>query len=115
MRGEEYAGWQACDRGASRVQERWLDCRLGALGTREGRTSNICFILLTLEVSKLSGWLNADAPCGGSKGGASGEGRGMQNSQAVGCASRVQETGIEQIGGYRYTGRSARPTCRACP
>ena len=33
------------------------------------RTSNICHMLVTLDVSKLSGWLNALAPCRGSKGG----------------------------------------------
>ena len=30
---------------------------------RAKRTSNICFMSVTLEVSKLTGWLNADAPC----------------------------------------------------
>ena len=37
-----------------------LDCRLGA-GHGEERTRNMEFMLVTLEVSKLSGWLNADA------------------------------------------------------
>ena len=32
-------------------------------GHGEERTKNIRFMLVTLEVSKLSGWLNADAPC----------------------------------------------------
>ena len=27
------------------------------------RTMNICCMVVTLDVSKLSGWLNADAPC----------------------------------------------------
>jgi len=30
---------------------------------RAERTSNINNIAVTLDVSKLSGWLNADAPC----------------------------------------------------
>ena len=30
---------------------------------RKERTENTPFILMTLDVSKLSGWLNADAPC----------------------------------------------------
>ena len=30
---------------------------------RAERTSNIRCMLVTLDVSKLSGWLNADAPC----------------------------------------------------
>ena len=33
------------------------------------RTANIRLMVLTLEVSKFSGWLNADAPCHESKGG----------------------------------------------
>eukprot|EP00964_Phaeocystis_antarctica_P103349 scaffold68639_cov42-Phaeocystis_antarctica.AAC.1 len=44
------------------------DCRLGA-GHGEERTWNIWYIVVTLEVSKLSGWLNADADCRESKGG----------------------------------------------
>ena len=45
-----------------------LGCRLGA-GHGEGRTSNMLIIVVTLEVSKLSGWLNADACCRETKGG----------------------------------------------
>ena len=35
------------------------------MGARQGeeRTQNMKRMLVTLEVSKLSGWLNADAPC----------------------------------------------------
>ena len=32
-------------------------------GARAERTWNMLIILVTLDVSKLSGWLNADAPC----------------------------------------------------
>ena len=91
--GARYAGRQAeeaaGDRGASSVQER---ARLHGLGARHGeeRTSNIQLISVTLEVSKLSGWLNADASCRESKGGTR-------------C-------------GVRYTGRQAggggRPRCK---
>ena len=49
----------ADDRSARSVQE-GLDCRLGG-GHGEERTRNILYMLVTLEVSKLSGWLNADA------------------------------------------------------
>ena len=45
-----------------------LDCRFGA-GRGEERTLNMLPMSVTLEVSKLSGWLNAFAPCRGSKGG----------------------------------------------
>ena len=36
---------------------------LGAKGTRRERTENMKFMAVTLEVSKLSGWLKADACC----------------------------------------------------
>ena len=56
----------AGDRSASSVQERarmgGLDCRLGA-GHVEERTLNMLSMFMTLDVSKLSGWLNANAPC----------------------------------------------------
>ena len=43
----------------------------GASGVPHGeeRTRNMPYMLVTLEVSKLSGWLNADAPYRESKGG----------------------------------------------
>ena len=44
----------ACSKGAN-----W---RLGA-GHARKRTSNMEPMFVTLEVSRLSGWLNADAPC----------------------------------------------------
>ena len=47
---------------------RGLDCRLGA-GHGEERTVNMERMVVTLEVSKLSGWLNADADCRESNGG----------------------------------------------
>jgi hypothetical protein len=36
---------------------------LGAKGTRGERTWNMSLMVVTLEVSKLSGWLNTDARC----------------------------------------------------
>ena len=47
---------------------RGLDCRLGA-GHGEERTRNMLCMVVTLEVSKLSGWLNANANCRESNGG----------------------------------------------
>ena len=44
------------------------DCRLGA-GHGEERTSNMRLMSVTLEVSKLSGWLKTDAPCRVERGG----------------------------------------------
>ena len=71
MRSEVRAGRRevASDCGASGVPCRGgLDCRLGA-GHGEERTQNMPCMVVTLEVSKLSGWLNADACCRESKGG----------------------------------------------
>ena len=47
-----------------------MEARL-QIGGRTGveRTRNICCMSVTLEVSKLSGWLNADADCREPKGG----------------------------------------------
>ena len=64
-----------------------LDCRLGA-GLGEERTENMWYMLVTLEVSKLSGWLNADARCRGSKGGLTVRGE-------------VQSTGRPEVAGDR--------------
>ena len=36
---------------------------MGAKGTRGERTTNMRDMVVTLEVSQLSGWLKADAPC----------------------------------------------------
>jgi len=49
-------------------------------GRGKERTWNIWFMVVTLEVSKLSGWLNACAPCREPKGGHTvrGEGAGQQ-------------------------------------
>ena len=47
---------------ASSVQERARLQRLGAGHGRSLRTPNMADMSVTLEVSKLSGWLNADAP-----------------------------------------------------
>eukprot|EP00964_Phaeocystis_antarctica_P047611 scaffold27546_cov54-Phaeocystis_antarctica.AAC.1 len=52
--------------GVQRAVEAQLQIR-GSTGVE--RTRNISCMLVTLEVSKLSGWLNADAYCRGSKGG----------------------------------------------
>ena len=58
---------------------------------------------VTLEVSKLSGWLNADAPCGGSKGGACGEGRGMRDGRRAAAVQAASRKGLN----CRFGGESA--------
>ena len=67
----QFAGWEAGAAGdgdARTVARGGLDCRLRA-GHGEEHTQNIWYMVVTLEVSKLSGWLNADASCRESKGG----------------------------------------------
>ena len=58
----------AGDRGARSLQER-ARLQIGGRGHGEERTQNMESMFVTLEVSKLSGWLNTDATCRGSKGG----------------------------------------------
>ena len=89
MRGEVRAGRRqaAGDRGARSAQGRGLGCRFGA-GHGEERTRNMFIMVVTLEVSKLSGWLNADAPCRESNGG-----------HTVWC--EVQSTGRPEAAGDR--------------
>ena len=76
----------AGDRGASSVHRAGLDCGSGA-GHEEERTKNIHHIVVTLEVSKLSGWLNADAPCRYIQTGACGAGRGVPAGRRGGTRS----------------------------
>ena len=59
-------------------------------GLGEERTLNILYMFVTLEVSKLSGWLNADACCRESNGG-----------HTVWC--EVQSTGRREAAGDRNT------------
>eukprot|EP00964_Phaeocystis_antarctica_P117932 scaffold81772_cov49-Phaeocystis_antarctica.AAC.5 len=70
VRGEVRAGRQeaAGDRGARSVQGEGSTADRGP-GHGEERTENMLSMVVTLEVSKLSGWLNADAPCQESNGG----------------------------------------------
>ena len=70
-------------------------------------------MFMTLEVSKLSGWLNADANCRESE-----EGRGMRigRREAAGDGGGKQRAGegsTAELG--QGTGRSARRTLSACP
>eukprot|EP00964_Phaeocystis_antarctica_P140127 scaffold104919_cov27-Phaeocystis_antarctica.AAC.1 len=86
-----------------------LNCNLGA-GHGEERTPNMLRMSVTLEVSKLSGWLNADAACRESKGGhvrcrtTCGLGGGRRRATAGHAACR--EVSTADWG--QATGRSAR-------
>jgi hypothetical protein len=65
--GEVRAGRQERAWGVVAAHKRhtkgWPDSRLGAKGMRGERTKNMKLMIVTLEVSKLSGWLKADAYC----------------------------------------------------
>ena len=94
VRGE-YTGSGGGRRLATAVQtacRRGLDRRFGA-GHGEEHTSNMWLMSVTLEVSKLSGWLNADAPCRGSKGRACGAGRGIR----VGGRKAASDRGASSV------------------
>ena len=68
----EGARARACGAAAGANGPHAEDPRLGGLwgqSTRGERTPNMPAMFVTLDVSKLSGWLNADAYCRESKGG----------------------------------------------
>jgi len=101
MRGEVRAGKTRGSR-ATAVQAACrggLDCRLGA-GPGEERTRNMLLMYLTLDVSKLSCWLNADASCREPKGG-------------VRCGARCGPRCGPRDGGQRAT--VAQAACRGGP
>ena len=64
MRGEVRAGrWEGVGRRRRKRHARGgTDSRLGAKA-RAGRTWNMVFMVVALDVSKASGWLNTDAYC----------------------------------------------------
>ena len=68
-----------------------VDCRLGA-GHGEERTVNMLPMFVTLDVSRLSGWLNANATC-------------RANRRAYACEARA---GRRQGVGRRRRKRHAR-------
>ena len=76
----------AGDRGTSSVQGRGLTADMGT-GHGAERTLNMVYMVVTLVVSKLSGWLNADACCRVERG-AYGAARGAGQQGAT--ASSVQ-------------------------
>ena len=49
--------------GASRVQAEETQVQRLLAGARAERTASISYMVVTLAVSQLSGWLNADAYC----------------------------------------------------
>ena len=78
----------AGDRGARSAQGRGLNYRLGA-GHGEGRTLNMAYIVVTLDVSKVSGWLNAYADCRVAQRHMEGDTGGLRGARARGGAMAV--------------------------
>ena len=60
----------------------------------EQRTANMLLMLMTLEVSKLSGWLNADAPWPESK-----RGRKMRGELRAGRRQAAGDRGARSVSG----------------
>ena len=79
----------------------------GVMRAREERTLNIWDMVLTLDVLKLSGWLNADARCRGIR--AHGGGR-ASTCNGIRCGARYE--GQRAVLGGVW--RSARQTCSSC-
>ena len=105
----------AGNRRASSVQER---ARLQITGTRHGeeRTENMPSMVVTLEESKLSGWLNADAYCRASKEGHAVRAGYTGRGEAGGGRQRTQRAEEGATAGWgQGTGRSAQRTCSSCP
>ena len=63
-------------------------------GHGEERTQNMLCMFVTLEVSKLSGWLNADAYCRVERR-AYGAGRGAAREAGGGGRTRCKQGGID--------------------
>eukprot|EP00964_Phaeocystis_antarctica_P049389 scaffold28648_cov60-Phaeocystis_antarctica.AAC.1 len=109
---------RACDagRGADREAGGGGRPRLGA-GHGEERTRNMPYMVVTLEVSKLNGWLNALAYCKGSK-----EGRAMRGEVQTGrtevaadrSARSVQERARLQIGSRAWGGAHVKHAVHVC-
>eukprot|EP00964_Phaeocystis_antarctica_P164694 scaffold143289_cov87-Phaeocystis_antarctica.AAC.1 len=85
----------AGDRGARAACRGGLDCRLGA-GHGEERTKNMPYMFVTMEVSKLSGWLNAYAACRESKGEHI---RGVRGAQRTGRPEVAGDRGASGVQG----------------
>ena len=105
---------QAADDGGARSAQGGHDCRLGA-GHGEERTKKMEPMFVTLEVSKLSGWLNSRAVCQEPEGGiqcGARFGSGGRGGEQRRCKQRAGEGSTANWG--QGTGRSALRTCTAC-
>eukprot|EP00964_Phaeocystis_antarctica_P111984 scaffold76209_cov58-Phaeocystis_antarctica.AAC.2 len=108
----------AGDRGACAACRGGLDCRLGA-GYGEERTKNMQYMSVTLDVSKLSGWLNAYAVCQvGCRAYKAGRGAGRKvGGRGGGSSASARRMGKNRLEGWGAKGhaQSAPQTSTACP
>ena len=120
MRGEVRTtgdGRAAGDGGVTSVQG-WA--RLKAVGARAraGRTRNMAFMNLTLDVSKFSGWLNADACCRVKRRACDAwRGAGQETGGRGVVAAQVTCTGIARlkaVGAYGTRGAHIKHVTHAC-
>eukprot|EP00964_Phaeocystis_antarctica_P138988 scaffold103684_cov52-Phaeocystis_antarctica.AAC.3 len=92
-----YTGQRAGGGGRPRCKQRvgqGLTANWGQGTGREERTLNMPSMVVTLEVSKVSGWLNADAPCRVERR-ACGAGRGADRQ--TGSMARLQIKGRARV------------------
>ena len=122
---EERAAWRAEEagahrgggRGASSVQAGYQLRRVVGRGARAQRTLSMLLKLVTLDVSKLSGWLNADAVCRGDRegvgrgGGMRGRGEASRAWEGIAVAQAACREGAKAAGGSLARGgtRGAHP------
>ena len=111
------AGGEAVGSGAAQAGMQTGKVRPQGLGVRAraGRTSNMLCMVVTLEVSKLSGWFSFCAPCQ-PKGGACDMGRGAgREAVGSGAAQAGMHTGKVRLKAWGPGhARGARRTCPAC-
>jgi hypothetical protein len=105
--------------GASGMHGGRPDSRLVGARARAKRTANMRFMLVTLEVSKLSGWLNTRASCRVEGKGTCDAGRGCGPGGGRawgggGASGMLGEGPIQGLWGPGHA-RSALRTCSPCP
>ena len=78
-------------------------------GARAERTRNMLSMVVTLDVSRVSGWLNAHADCRVARSAFDAEGCGSRGEKGVGRQRRMQRAG-EGPNGDRWGGARAERT-----
>ena len=117
MRGEVRAPREAGGRGAAVAQAACTggrpDSGLVGARARAERTANMWCMFVTLEVSKLSGWLKTHVDCRESKGGHAMPG-GVREGVGWWRRKRHARARTQRKAWGPGHARSARKTCRPC-